>query len=693
MHNFQEANRQNELTDTLRTTILDKMRDRLLDEGDAEYIDFLNEGDTVRTFREDFIMEYNAEFDALILFTINQFKINDAPLKNYFDITHPDYRVDYPLVKNTIVPAFTSRCEIITTDDSMGSLYKRQTLEADEYTFVQPHFETKSALYGHQIEDKVAFTGCIATSIANLLTGLVAIPASTILTLNQKQFKGFVDVTSPAFNAILFFIKQTPRQEVRSNSNSLYRDMANSDDYEPIKRLVDKIKTSEEALLPLESNKRFEAEIVKLLEFQVFANLVGDIGLPTNLTILKRQKNYGSDERRKYEGSGFIDGRYIAVMCDNTLESDVTIYITYMQELITRLFKQETGFLSQIVQLLKTVEISIEILLTSFFTTGKIGIKWLSPLLSIPLIAGSPFVVLAKYFTDFFIYNYASPKTLGWLILEMLVLPLELITRAVFSYGEILFKTIEMVLVGLQGRIRVIWNDVAKEILVAFIELNEGHPTEDNFLIQKHSINGEPFFGDKFYHLDLRTSTHLVLCQIYSTGQALEEIEMRNKFNKQLQTINTIFREKHDEIRLHLTEKYPEFQTTKAEAYLNQKLQFKASGDERIAPMVDAPHEVFIANYPRGTLALYSNKEALIENILKQSLVSLENLDVLDGIEKVNILMGSTQDTENVKNIVFEPNTLQQFDASLSGDTNVSLREPVNSLFISEIVDSLNSVV
>ena len=727
LYAFYESNRSTEWITTLRKHVISSMRERLLDDGNISYVDYLYKSATLDNYKREFEEKYDTERDALLLYTIRLFDIEDEALVQYFDSSHENHRVNYPLVKDVIVPTYKTQYEIATTDDSDGEVYVADGLTQTEYIFKQPSLQNSSCGSGHQLVDKVNFASCAIWSILNLSRSLFIVPLTTFMTLKQKTFKGFLDITSPELANVLHFIKHTSKKKMALNPNVLYQKLANSEEYDEIKRIVKSINVTKSSrskmhvpppmppgeelpmpmppggeMPPLDNPIIFngsESDITQLLKYDIFIQLLGDLNFVSFLSIPNKTKSYNDQTLQratKYSGSPLIEGRYVAVLRDEPIESDVSSYITYMNELATRLLQKESGFLSTFIQLLKTIEVSVEMLLTTFFTTGKIGIKWLAPLLSIPLPAASPFILTAKYFTDIFIYNYASPKIITLIILELLVLPLELLAKTVASYGAILLDSCEILLVGLRGRIRMLWNDVAKEMLVFLVKFDGGHPTEDNFLFEKHSLNGIPYYGAMSYHLDLESSTQLVLSQFYSDRQKEEEIEMRTLLDTQLKSLKGILREKNAEIRKYLSTKYPNFsleQTIKSETYMNKTLQLSSNIiSEQTPQIIRRPHEELIRRYPRGTLALFPFEQELVDAVVKSCKVPIENTDAKQAIRDLNILMGSSSIIEDIQDIVFGPDELKRYDSSVTLDTNVSLRKPVSDLFISEIVDALERI-
>ena len=680
LYGFFRESRTSEWRSKLQTLVLDKMRRRLLlndEDADPSYLEYLYESPTLIGERIRFEDESERASEALLRWTARTLELDES-LANYFDPSHRDYHVPYPDAQRITLPAHRTIYEYATTEDT-GRIEVHHELYSTSYHYVAPHTTVDSSYLGHQLVDKLVFAQNVVVSVANLSIGMVGTALNTVVPFRQREFKGFLDIHSPPYLAILRFVVEG---SLVDSPNPLYRALAESDDLEQIRTLA-----KEEAH-------------AALLEHVSFVRLLDELSLSYSVYVPETTVEYTkTNVSRKYDGPALIEGRYLAVFSNRMLASDVETYLEYMGDLARRLMEKEEGFLAQFTQVLKTVEVSLEMLLSTVFTTGKVGLKWLTPLLSVPLLAASPFVLAVKYMVDTVLFNYASSKTFVWIALELLVLPLELLARTVASYGGILAESLHLLLESVRERVRIAWNDVAKEVVAYLVRLDKGAPTQENFLFRAHTWNGAPQYGGRTYHLDLEASTALILSHIYHGRYEAERDEHKAQLAAQLATLNEVLGEKRVEIKEFLSTNYEEVDSSEAnEAYLGETIQLHATvrpSESNSLPWTPPPHEAFLRRYPYGTLALYpvrSELEKSVENHLPTG-VELRPFEFVEAVHYVNVQMGSSTTAEYVRDIVFGPNEIQQYDSFVTESTNVSLRMPVTDLFVSEIVEAMENVL
>lgn len=676
LYGFFRESRTSEWRSKLQTLVLEKMRRRLLDgENDKpSYLEYLYESPTLIGERIRFEDESGRASEALLRWTARTLELDES-LANYFDPSHRDYHVPYPDAQRITLPTHRTIYEYATTEDT-GHIEVHHELYSTSYHYVAPHTTVDSSYLGHQLVDKLVFAQNVVVSVANLSIGMVGTALNTVVPFRQREFKGFLDIQSPPYLAILRFVVEG---SLVDSPNPLYRALAESDDLEQIRTLA-----KEEAH-------------AALLEHVSFVRLLDELSLSYSVYVPDTTIEYTkTNVSGKYDGPALIEGRYLAVFTNRMLASDVETYLEYMGDLSRRLMEKEEGFLAQFTQVLKTVEVSLEMLLSTAFTTGKVGLKWLTPLLSVPLLAASPFVLAVKYTVDTMLFNYASSKTLVWIALELLVLPLELLAGTVASYGGIIAESLRLLLASVRERVRIAWNDVAKEVVAYLVRLDEGAPTQENFLFRAHTWNGAPQYGARTYHLDIEASTALILSHIYHRRYEAERDEHKAQLATQLATLNEVLGEKREEIKEFLSTNYEEVESSEAnETYLGETILLHATSEPELLPSSSPPHEAFLRRYPYGTLALYpvrSELEKSVENRLPTG-VELRPFEFVEAVHYVNVQMGSSTTAEYVRDIVFGPNEIQRYDSFVTESTNVSLRMPVTDLFVSEIVEAMENVL
>ena len=757
LYDFFVSNRDAEWRETLRTTLLTKMRERLLDDGDKSYLRFLRDSPELSAARAAFDARYDATMDHMMLDTIRAFAL-DAALSNYFDTAHPHHRVPYPNHQEVMRPTHRTVYDYATTEDT-GHIGTTTELDSVTYRYVPPHMSVDSSRTGHQLLDKLAFAQGVFLSVTNLSKGFAGTALSTVLPLARREFKGFVDIESPEFANAVDFVANMPNGLAQEGlpqeglpgglpqeglpgglpqeglppkglpeglppkglpqeslpprglpPNGLPQEGLSPSGL-PQEGLPKGVPTfadlnyqalAESSHFPHIQTLARTGTHLDLLDHPEFVRLFESVPLPHSVHISRNA--LVREPEAKYEGPALIEGRHVALFADVPMESDVATYLRYMGELAAQLLEKEVGFLATFRQVLKTVELSVEMLLTSVFTGAKIGLKWLAPLLSVPLIAASPVMLLVKYFVDAAIWNYASPKTLLFIVLELLVLPLEVLGKTLVSYGHVGAEALRFALVGVRENVRVLWNDAAKEVVAHLVRLDPGAPDGSSFLFALHTINGVPQYGVRTYHLSLETSTALVLSQLYTMRYEQERERLQKELDAYLAAANAIFGEKMDDIKTYLSEGFDLPVVGALEAYLGETVMVRASVQPQPnreplmgeAPEHEAPaHEAFIAKYPYGVLALYPGRPELAESVRRAlpEEVALRPSELTEAVHRLNVSLGSSKLAEHVREIVFDPNEVQRYDSFVTEGTNVSLRVPVTDLFVAEIVEAMEEAL